>query len=380
MISPEYELLQLSLHINDISGRDTRTRELISAHDINWSLLYGLADFHKVKPQLAGLFSGSVYEMAPAGFTSSLEDGCRQNLTDQLGHVSEFFRVARRLAEVGITVVPFKGFWLAEKYYGNLAARESDDIDVFVRYADLVKIRSIMPDTGYRIGTPYLQEVNRRDCEFNYGLYSGGRCISHIEFHWRMAPSGFGLDITLDDLAGCIVNSEVQGQPLPVFDPSATLLLTVMHHGGKDAFASLKQVNDIAVILRREEEIDWQWLMDEARRFGCMSLVAVSASLASLVTGVPVPDYLRAEAGSERTRRLADNRFRYLSVQPDKRRKFRFQVHDWLFRIRSRDGLAVKLKLLMRFIRKVFIPWIIPKRFHYLFMRKYVTPDYAQEI
>ena len=100
-----------------------------------------------------------------------------------------------------------------------------------------------------------------------------------------MAPAGFGLDITLDDLAPRIVPSEVQGQPLSVFDPSATLLLTVMHHGGKDAFLRLKQVYDIAMILQRGEEIDWNWLISEAKRFGCLSLVAVSARLASIVYG-----------------------------------------------------------------------------------------------
>ena len=36
--------------------------------------------------------------------------------------------------------VPFKGFWIASEFYGNLADRESVDIDLFVKENDLEKI------------------------------------------------------------------------------------------------------------------------------------------------------------------------------------------------------------------------------------------------
>ncbi len=378
MNSPEYELLLFSLRNAGTAESADAARELISSREINWSLVYDLADYHNIRPQLAAFLAGSLQDLVPSAITERFQDTHRQNLVAQIDHVSEFFRVARWLAAEGITVVPFKGFWLAENYYGNLAARESDDIDVLVHFDDLGKIREIMPETGYWIGAPYLQEVNIHDCEFNYGLYSGGRCISHFEFHWRIAPSGFGLDITLGDLALRLVSSEVQGQPLQVFDPSATLLLTVMHHGGKDGFAKLKQVYDIAMILRREEEIDWNWLLEEAKRFGCISLLAVSAALASMITGAEVPVALKREAGSERIRNLARDRTLYLTITPQERRMWRYEYRDWLFRVKSRDGLPVRLRLIMRFVRKVFIPWMIPQRLHPLFMRRYIIPDYAK--
>jgi hypothetical protein len=193
-----------------------------------------------------------------------------------------------------------------------------------------------------------------------------------------MAPAGYGLDITIDDLARCLVSSEVQGQQLPAFSLSATLLLTVMHHGGKDAFIRLKQVYDIALILTNSSEIDWQWLLAEARRFGCTTLLSVSAELVTLVSGTEVPERFSLTGDAKKIRRLAQNRIRRLTVPPWERRKLNIQVNDWLFRIRSRDGLTVKAGLAMRFIRKVVLPWFIPQRFHQLFMRKYIIPDYAR--
>lgn len=371
---------------------------LIASSEINWELLYKYADGHSVKPQLYGLVSQLRREVVPEDFLIKLQDAFRQNLVDQLDHVSEFFRVAGRLEAEGVTVVPFKGFWMATAYYGDFALRESDDIDVFIRFSDLAKVQEVMPATGYLVGAPYLQTVNPRDCEFNYGIYSGGRCISHLEFHWRMAPSGFGLDITLEDLASQVVATEIQGQSLKAFSPCATLLLTVMHHGGKDAFVKLKQVYDVALILRRADDIDWQWLYAEARRFGCLSLVGVAAELASRVCGEAVPLQLKALTSTVRIGRLADDRARNLAGRPWGRRqtlerarcleappwerqlRFGTQVRDWLFRIRSRDGFAVKTGLLWRFVRKALIPAMVPKRLHPLFMRKYVIPGYAREI
>jgi len=352
--------------------------KIIRSTDINWELLFQYADGHSVKPQLAGLVAIIRQDLVPDDFREKVDDARRRILIDQLDHVSEFFRVRKRLTDEGITVIPFKGFWLADKYYGDLSLRESDDIDVFVRFDDLATIRKVMPETGYQIGAPYLQEVDRRSCEFNYGLYSGGRCISHLEFHWRMAPSGFGLDITLDDLVSQLVVSEIQGQSFEAFSPAATLLLTMMHHGGKDAFAELKQVYDIAMILRRADEIDWQWLSAEARRFGCHSLLRISTELASIVTGMAIPGQLKSLADSSRISRLALERARNLAIPPWERRHFGNQARDWLFRIRSRDGMAIKVRLTLRFIRKVVMPWLVPQRLHPLFMRKYVIPDYAK--
>ncbi len=47
-----------------------------------------------------------------------------------------------------ITVVPFKGFWLGESMYGNLAGRTSSDMDLFISLGDLDKVKRIMKGDG----------------------------------------------------------------------------------------------------------------------------------------------------------------------------------------------------------------------------------------
>ena len=351
---------------------------IIEHKEPDWEWLYSLADQHAIKPQLAKLLGKIAGPAVPLSVRERFESSYRQNLTDQINHVTEFMEVRNRLEDGRIAVVPFKGFWLAERFYGNLADREASDIDVFVNYSDLGKIMKLMPGTGYLIGEPFINQPDPGGCEFNYGKYIGGRCVSHLEFHWRMAPARFGLDISLDDLKGSIESSSIQGHELRVFNPSASLLLTVMHHGGKDSFRLLKQVYDVAMIIRSGRVIDFAWLEQKAREFHCRRLLLISLTLAAHVTGVNVLDAFVHDAGSRTITRLAHNRMRALGQLPSERRRFVPELNDWVFRIRSREGVRVKTDLVIRFVRKALMPRLVPKSMHRFFMRKYVIPEYAR--
>jgi len=87
----------------------------------------------------------------PAGFRDKINATCEENLFRQLRHVSEFFRINGLLENAGIKAVPFKGFILADTLYGNIAARESVDIDMFVRDNDLEKLKELMTEDGYKV-------------------------------------------------------------------------------------------------------------------------------------------------------------------------------------------------------------------------------------
>ncbi len=65
-------------------------------------------------------------------FRERLNDAIQDNLLRQLRYVAEFFQIRDWLEKENITVIPYKGFWLGEVMYGNLAERYSSDIDLFI--------------------------------------------------------------------------------------------------------------------------------------------------------------------------------------------------------------------------------------------------------
>jgi hypothetical protein len=123
------------------------------------------------------------------------------------------------------------------------------------------------------------------------------------------------------------------------------MLLLLFHHGGDDRFIRLKQVYDISVMLKTHPDIDWQWVLRIAEKFGAGELVYTGVALASELTGADVPAPLIEGASKRKTRRLVSERIRLLLRSADGYFGRGFPLRNFMFRMRTRDGLRLKLKI-----------------------------------
>ena len=256
MFSPEFRLLLLACKIADAGTAVDQAGKIIGETRIEWEDLYKRACFHRVEPQLSALLEKiSPSPVVPGSITEELKSSVQANLVGQIRYVAEFFRIREWLDNENIAVIPYKGFWLGESAFGNLADRVSSDIDLFIDLRDLDKVRQIMKGKGYS-GHESLEEltddyIHSELAEYNFDRYEDGICQAHVEFHWRSAMSFYRMGITLDDLRPQIQRGMLQGREVYVFSPAANLLLVVMHHGGKECYIQLRQILDIAHIIRQ---------------------------------------------------------------------------------------------------------------------------------
>lgn len=349
MFSPEFELLLQSLRLDDHVVAAAEAERITGSDSVDWDELLARSDLHSVRPQLARMISGVDEGVVPAGFREKISNEYQENLVRQLRFVSEFFRIRKILDEAGISMVPFKGFWLAHDAYGNLADHELQDVDVFINERDLERIKVLMEENGYIVEPacqPYsIEEIRHISQEYNFVMMQDGVSTFYIEFHWGICPPGYGMDIRLEDLASQTMMGIIQGQELQVFTPSAHLLLVVMHHGGKDRFIKLKHVLDIALIMKKHEDIDWEWVINTARRFHAEKLIYIGVRLASVLTGLSIPEGVRVQAGTREISSLAMNRIRLMMKPPGYWYSVSFNFSNWLFRVRSRTGLGTKIRL-----------------------------------
>jgi hypothetical protein len=295
----------------------------------------------------------------PSAFRERIDESYRSNLYNQIRYADEFFRIRELLGNEGITIVPFKGFWLASEAYGNIADRESLDVDVFVNEADLAGIKDVMLRAGYVEEHTYrrltIEEIKKGFQEYNFDREEGGVNVFHIEFHWGICPPEYGMGIRLGDLSDKVTRGTFQGRELDVFTPSAQLLLSVLHHGGKDRFVLLKQVNDIAMFMRNCRETEWDRLQGEMRRYHAESLLYTALHLAWVITGTGVPPEVKDMVFSGRIRRLAGNRLRLMSKAPRSYHTAWFNVNNWIFRLRTRNGLRTSVALTVATARAVVL-------------------------
>jgi hypothetical protein len=333
---------------------------LIVDGGIDWERLYARADLLSVRPQLAKLVDLVPAGLIPDWFRARINKAYLDTVHDQISFAAEFLKINNLLKAEGIPAVPFKGFWLAHEYYGSLGDREAGDTDLFTEFRHLERIGQIMLENGYTVEKQMagytLNQLAGRAGEYNFDRTEDGRCISHLEFHWRMSSPVYGLGISFQDLSSQIVTGRLQESELQVFTPSAAFLLAVMHHGGKDSFNELKYVLDFAMILRRHSEIDWDWVVGTARRFRMERLIYVAVSLAHELLGAPVPPALEVACGLPVISRLTRNRIRFMANSLEYRHPCIF-INDWLFRIRSRNGLMIKWQLV------TYISGVLLKRF-----------------
>ena len=245
--------------------------------------------------------------------------------------------------------MPFKGFIIADNLYGNIAARESVDIDLFVHDSDLEKVRELMTGDGYSVESSFascsVNEIRTNFGEYNFDRFEGDKRIYHFEFHIGISLPVYGMNIGLEDLSSNVFRGKAQNHELWLFNTSAALLLTIMHHGGDDRFIKLQQVYDIALFLERHDVIDWNWVINEANRFGLKKVVYVAVRLAFMIAGATIPRALNSGAELSSVKRLAEDRVRLLSQPSDYWHTFRFNFSNWLFRVRSRTGFRLKLRI-----------------------------------
>lgn len=381
MISPEFELLLLSCRLDDAGEVVAEAREIIENNQVNWEDLYARADFHYIKPQLWNLLKKLPSSFIAADFHEKLREAIQDNMLRQLRYVAEFFQIREWLETEGIIVIPYKGFILGETMYGNLGARESYDIDLFIDVSDLERIKAIMAGKGYRLHETLAELTDeyifRELAEYNFDRYEEEVCMAHVEFHWRSSMSFYGMGIGMNDLSSQVVTGIIQGKEIKIFSPAANLLLAVMHHGGKECFYQLKQVLDIAQILKCHPGMDTEWLFRQTKRFHMNSLLMLGVRLASELTGVPVPTAFQESVKRKHIARMAEGRIRLTTRPVNELKNYKESLASWVFKIRSRDGLAMKADLCRYTLRKVVAPRMVPGRWRHHFFNRSIRKNPA---
>jgi len=377
--SVNLNLLLQSLRLDDHDAALREAERIIRGGMVDWEELYDIADAHSVKPQLAQMINGITPDLMPDSFREKINSAYQKNLYSQLGFAAGFLKIKNLLEQEGIIAVPFKGFWLAHEMYGNVGDRESTDIDLFINFRDFERINILLQGIGYQpeknmINYP-IDKLEGKSCEYTLNMFEDKILVSIIDLHWKMSPPDYLMDISLSELNSQIIPSVFQDQSLSVFSPSANLLLSVMHHGGKDPLTRLKHVYDIARIIEKDCITDWSWIIREAKRFHVEDLLMTTIKVASVITGVKIPQQINSGIESKKINRLANNRIRAMAEPPARWRKTRVIINDWIFRLRSRDSLRVKISLVSHFIRKVLAPRLIPKSLHFMFTKKKISDD-----
>ena len=283
---PEWNLLLAAS--SPALGKDDLSyiRSLLDA-PLNWDALFRLADHHGTSSMLYQNLT-LVGNAFPPDALASLRQIHERNIHKSLFLTRELIRVLDCVNRLGVDVIPYKGVVLSEVYYGDIAMRQSGDLDLFVRKQDVARIKGSIRDLGYtpRVFIPADAERDYVDSGYEFTFDSpAGKNL--LELQWALQPRFYAVNFDMDGLFDRAVNVTVAERHVKT-PSSEDLLLILSMHAAKHVWGRLIWLCDIVQVVKLGN-VNWEWVQSQAHELGIERILHITLLLAKRFLGANIP-------------------------------------------------------------------------------------------
>ena len=215
---------------------------------------------HGLWGQVYQLLVGSgQLENVPSFFRQQITEKHQQVLTQNLFLRIHQERILRLFDSHALDVIPLKGPWFAERYFGEIGARSSSDIDLVVRKEHLSKAIAHLRALGFHGPADY------NPIHFHcimYRFLEESNIPLNVELHW-----GVVIERTAtQDVSQLWDTASVRRGYTHVKELSVQqTFYSICLHGSNHKMDSLKYVLDVTqLIYRNGDELDYKKLAEQA--------------------------------------------------------------------------------------------------------------------
>lgn len=258
-----------------------------AAAGIDWDRLWALGHLHEVIPLLARSLPASADESIPERWRAAAVKRRHVTLRSNATLADALMPILEGMDRAGIPAMPVKGLVIADRLYGDLAARPCADLDVLVRPTDYAAAGTVLHDLGFRQrGQPRYKALVHK---FHGPAWDRGSGSDHVrlELHWALwadSEERMGTDGMWDRS----VRTTLLGHRIRTLSTEDTLLHLAIHRT-KSALR-LRWVTDVAELVRQEgDTLDWDAYLARARIARGRTASWVVLGLARDLLGAPVP-------------------------------------------------------------------------------------------
>jgi hypothetical protein len=290
MISTERPENELLIHVARpaLNVAQTERVRVLLRSDLDWSYLTAMAHRHSLIPLLYYHVNAVCPEAVPSQVLSQLRHRNNENTRQNLLLTGELIKLMDLLEGHGIQAVPFKGPTLALGAYGDVALRQFGDLDVLVHKQDVLKVKELLAREGFK-PTPDLTSAQeaallRFDCAYNFGNDKNVL----FDVHWNFAAPYYSFEFDIDRLWERLEPITINGRQLPGLSPE-DLLQALCLHGSTHFWDRLGWIGDVAGLIERRRDIDWQLVINNSTRQGSLRILSLGLSLASELLEAPLP-------------------------------------------------------------------------------------------
>jgi Uncharacterised nucleotidyltransferase len=263
-----------------------RLRSQLSS-PVQWAELFALAERHGVLPLLHQALN-PVRDAIPREAMHSLEQSYQTNVHKALLLSRELIRIVHHLRSFDLQVMPYKGAALAEFLYGDIALRQTGDIDLLVHRDEFISVKDALEKIAYVPQIHFSEAEQRAYLESGYEcMFDGPAGHNVLEVQWAIEPRFYSVDLEINGVFERAVKVDVAGQEMKTPSP-ADLFLILAVHAAKHVWERLIWICDLAWLMNLPS-MDWEWIASQARSLGVLRMVNCSMLLANRLLAAEIP-------------------------------------------------------------------------------------------
>lgn len=283
-------LLSLLCRVFRDPGSKMRGFEPLRDLEVDWDKVFSIVKNQKILSLVHQSLRDSDSSDVPENFAQRIRREFHRNglliqmQKNALSHVWKTF------SSSSIPVLFFKGPVLGGMAYGSPIWRKPGDIDILIQPWDYSEARRILVGAGYKVNQPpYVERKLRlRGSEMVFS-----RNGFEVDLHWSLEQSAFnrfpfapglGEEKIWERSTTCLIDNE----PIPCMSYEDTLFF-LCAHGGKHAWTFLYMICDIAMLISRNKDIDWERVTGLAEKLNTERVTYLGLYLAHKICCVELP-------------------------------------------------------------------------------------------
>jgi len=282
----EWSVLLAACSLGPAEERNQRLHSLLR-RPVHGQSLFDLAQRHGVQQLVYVALAASSAPIA-AEQMPPLQQIHQLNLRKALLLSRELIRIVDHLSALGIETMPYKGLALAEAIYGDIALRQSGDIDLLIRRQDFCRVRDAVRDIGFTSHSHLSAAQERAHLKSGYEYsFDGAAGPNLLEVQWAVQPRFYSIDFDMDGIFERAVTVDVAGHAMKTPSPE-DLFLVLSAHAAKHVWGRLIWLCDLARIMTLPN-LDWEWIASQANELGIARIMGITMVLANRLLGAAIP-------------------------------------------------------------------------------------------
>ena len=296
MLTPEFKLLLSCTKLH--AGESEISLDKFVLHEsLNEGLLIELIDRHAIAPLVYRNLKS--FKGVSDRLINDIRLRVQQNQLISLSAMSMIVRLQKKMDELQLRGLFLKGIPLASIYYGDLALRESMDIDLWVEKRGFDIMSDYLRSIGYhsnldlkKLNKAQIKHKFRTDHHLLFSTNSPG-LPPVIEMHWKIKDRFGSFTFDPENDFELTTQHEIAGVNVSVFDHIDNFLY-LCTHGCEHAWYRLKWLFDLPQLM---STINYNWteVQKRAIKLNCEDQVRLTFLLLNKLLGYQIPVQFRFE-------------------------------------------------------------------------------------